>query len=122
MLTTRPAVLTELLMRRIVGALPVSGCLSRVIETVALHALPAVVAAGLPESATFRSFALAAGAETKAARTAKTISLRMPPPSVCRTYTGQLGQVPHDAESGQRASTATRRPCSAISTEAALFA
>src|SRR3954465_2476028 len=80
MFTTRPAVLIELLSRRIVGAWPTSGCLSRVTVTVAVHALPAFATDGLPASATFRSFASAAGAVAHAATAATAMSFCMVPP------------------------------------------
>src|SRR4051794_39500968 len=76
----RPAVLIELLSRRIVGACPASGCRSRVIVIVAVHALPAFATDGLPASATFRSFAKAAGAVAHAATTATAMSFCMLPP------------------------------------------
>src|SRR6187551_2015764 len=121
MLTTLlPVLLTARLIRRIVGALPESGILSRVTRTVAVHATPAFVADGLPASAMLRSLASAAGAATNAASTPRTMSLRMLPPSFVFNYTGPAGQVPQVAEAGQRASTATTEPRSRISTDAAL--
>src|SRR4051794_40254833 len=123
MLTTfLPVLLTARLIRRMVGALPASGILSRVTLTVAVHASPALVTDGFPASAMFRSLASAAGALTSAASTPTTMSLRMLPPSVVVNYTEVAVQVPQVAESGHRARTSTFVPRRRISTEAALFA
>src|SRR5690348_10179026 len=122
MLTTRLEVLTEpVLTSRTIGDRPASGCLSRVTVIVTCDALPAVVTDGFPASTRLRSLASAAGAATSAANAAKTTSLRMFPPSGCRSYTGRGGQVPQRADLGQRARMRTRAPRNSIRTDAALF-
>src|SRR3954462_5161580 len=98
MFTTRPAVLIELLSRRIVGAWPTSGCLSRVTVTVAVHALPAFATDGLPASATLRSLASAAGAAAHAATTATAMSFFMVPPR----STSQLHRRSSAGSAGRR--------------------
>src|SRR5258705_1269388 len=100
MLTTREAVLIDMLMSRIVGALPACGSLSRVTLTVAVHAFPAFVADGLPVSAIFRSFARAAGTQIRAASAVKTMSLRMLTSFGHVFYTTCGDQVPQEAELG----------------------
>src|SRR5436190_16021560 len=98
MFTTRPAVLMELSSRRIVGACPASGCLSRVTVTVAVHAFPAFVTDGFPVSATLRSLASAAGAVTNAATTATAMSFCMLPPR----STSRLHRDPSTGSAGRR--------------------
>src|SRR5438128_11353276 len=121
MLTTPPELMSRLI-NRIVGALPACGFLSRVTLTVAVHACPAFATDGLPVSAMLRSLASAAGTQIRAVSAVKTMSLRIPSSFGRLFYTASAAQVPHEAESGQRARMRTRRPRNSIDTEAALFA
>src|SRR4051794_35199359 len=106
MLITRPDELIELLISRTVGALPASGCLSLVTVTVAVKALPAFAADGIPFSAMFRSLASAAGTAASAAIAARTISLRILPPSVAQptpAVSPGFHRTPNRGSAGARA-------------------